>query len=83
VPDVRWICRTAARFGYFARRRYSFQTSPRNHGPASDGCDLRARWREQIAQSYATRIQGTKILSALERNHGYRGRTSSIYRFLK
>lgn len=31
----------------------------------------------------AAGIQGTTILSALERNHGYRGSTSSIYRFLK
>jgi len=40
-------------------------------------------WREQIVQWHAAGIQGTTILSALERNHGYRGSTSSIYRFLK
>ncbi|SOZ16965.1 hypothetical protein CBM2598_P300001 [Cupriavidus taiwanensis] len=40
-------------------------------------------WREQIVQWHAAGIQGTTILSALERNHGYCGSTSSIYRFLK
>lgn len=39
-------------------------------------------WRAQITEWHAAAIQGTTILSALKRNHGYTGSYSSLQRFL-
>jgi hypothetical protein len=39
-------------------------------------------WRAQIANGYAAGIQGMTIHATLERNHGYTGSYSAVYRLL-
>lgn len=40
-------------------------------------------WRAQIAQWFASGVQGTTIHATLRRNHGYAGSYSSVHRFLR